>query len=87
MLQIRNASLGQPSLFRTYLSERIGYRIASRGSVSTVLGLFCAALLLSGVALARWRRLAHLAWVAPGLALMAAVPWSDLVCGLSGPFR
>jgi len=74
MLQIRNPSLGQPSLFRSYLSERIGYRIASRGSVSTLLGLFCAALLLSGVALARWRRLAHLAWVAPGLALLAAVP-------------
>ena len=74
MLQIRNPPLGQPSLFRTYLSERIGYRIASRGPVSAVLGLFCAALLLSGVALARWRRLEHLAWVAPGLALAAAVP-------------
>jgi hypothetical protein len=74
LLQIRNPSLGQPSLFRTYLSERIGYRIASRGPVSAVLGLFCAALLLSGVALARWRRLEQLAWIAPGLALVAAVP-------------
>ena len=74
LLQIRNPSLGQPSMFRTYLSERIGYRIASRGPVSAVLGLFCAALLLSGVALARWRRLEHLAWIAPGLALAAAVP-------------
>ena len=74
LLQIRNPALGQPSLFRSYLSERIGYRIASRGPVSAVLGLFCAALLLSGVVFARWKRLEHLAWIAPGLALAAAVP-------------
>ncbi len=78
MLQMRNPPLGQPSLFRSYLSERIGYRIASRGPVSAVLGLFCAALLLAGVVLARRKRLEHLAWIAPGLALAAAVPLAGL---------
>jgi len=74
LLQARIPPLSEPGQFRPYLTERIGYRIASRGPVSAVLGLFCVALLLAGIVLARRKRLEHLAWLAPGLALAAAVP-------------
>ncbi len=74
LLQVRRPPVGESSQFRGYLTERIGYRITSRGPVSAVLGLFCAALLLAGIVLARRKRLEHLAWIAPGLALAAAVP-------------
>ncbi len=78
LIQARTPPLGRPELFRDYLAERIGYRIASRGPVSAILGLFCAGLLLAGVVLARRRRLEHLAWISPGLALLAAVPLAGL---------
>jgi len=78
LLQLPEPPLCEPGVFRDYLSERIGYRIASRGPVSGVLGLFCGALLLAAVGLARRRRLEHLAWIAPGLALAAAVPLAGL---------
>ncbi len=70
--------LGEPSIFRDYLSEKIGYRIASRSSVSTLLGLFCGALLLAGVGLAWRRRLEHFAWIAPLLAAAATIPLAAL---------
>jgi hypothetical protein len=78
LIQLRTPPLGRPDVFRDYLSQRIGYRIASRRPVSAILGLFCAGLLLSGVALARGRRLEHLAWIAPCLALLAAMPLAGL---------
>lgn len=74
LLQPLQPPLCQPAALRDYLSERVGYRIASRGAVSGLLGLFCGSLLLAGVGLARWRRLEHLAWLAPALALAAAAP-------------
>jgi len=78
LLRLREPPLCQPGVFRAYLSERIGYRIESRGPVSGLLGLFCGGLLLAAVALARRRRLEHLAWIAPSLALAAAVPLAGL---------
>jgi hypothetical protein len=78
MLQVQDPPLCSPEVFRGYLFEKIGYRIASRGAVSAVLGLFCGGLLLAGVGLAWRRRLEHLAWIAPGLALAAAVPLAGL---------
>lgn len=78
LLQGRTPPLGRPGVFRDYLLQRIGYRIASRGPVSAILGLFCGGLLLAGVALAGRRRLEHLAWIAPCLGLLAAVPLAGL---------
>jgi len=78
LIQARTPPLGRPELFRDYLSEKIGYGIASRGPVSAILGLFCAGLLLSGVVLARRRRLEHLAWISPCLALLAAAPLAGI---------
>ncbi|TVS18145.1 MAG: hypothetical protein EA424_11440 [Planctomycetaceae bacterium] len=78
LLQNDRPPLGQPSMFRDYLFERIGYRIASRSSVTTLLGLFCGALLLAGVGLAWRRRLEHFAWIAPLLAVAATIPLAAL---------
>ncbi len=78
LFQGRTRPLASPGVFRDYLSEKIGYRITSRGPVSVILGLFCGGLLLAGVALARRRRLEHLAWIAPCLGLLAAVPLAGL---------
>jgi hypothetical protein len=78
LLRINDPPLCKSSVFRDYLSERVGYRIVSRGPVSGLLGLFCGALLVAGVGLARRRKLEHLAWIAPGLALAAAVPLAAL---------
>lgn len=78
LLRPRPEPLAQPAVFRDYLTERIGYRIASRGPVGVILGLFCAALLVAGASLARLRRPEHLAWIAPCLTLLAAVPLSGL---------
>lgn len=74
LLQHDRPPLGDPSIFRDYLSEKIGYRIASRSSVSTLLGLFCGALLLAGIGLTWRRRLEHFAWIAPLLAVAATIP-------------
>jgi hypothetical protein len=60
--------------FAPYLAEQIGYRIVPRGLVAAVLGFFCVALLLAGAVLARQRRLEHLGWLAPGAAVLAALP-------------
>jgi hypothetical protein len=78
LLQRNDPPLCAPESLRAYLFEKIGYRIASRGSVSALLGVFCGALLLASVGLAWRRRLEHLAWIVPGLALMAAVPLAAL---------
>lgn len=78
LLRFAEPPLCPPEVFRDYLSERVGYRIASRQSVSGLLGLFCGALLLAGVGLTRWRRLEHLAWITPVLALATAVPLAAL---------
>ncbi|NLF71604.1 MAG: hypothetical protein GX575_21440 [Candidatus Anammoximicrobium sp.] len=78
LFQERQPPLASPDVFCAYLSQRIGYRIASRGPVGAILGLFCVGLLVAGVVLARRRRLEHLAWLAPGLGLLAAVPLAGL---------
>ena len=78
LLQSNDPPLCAPENFRDYLFEKIGYRIASRGSVSALLGVFCGALLLASVGLAWRRRLEHLAWIVPGLALITAVPLAGL---------
>lgn len=78
LIKVRPPPLAQPEVFRDYLSEKIGYRVASRGPVSAILGLFCGLLLLAGAGLARRRHLEHLAWIAPCLALAAAAPLAGL---------
>ncbi|MFH1920342.1 MAG: hypothetical protein ABIP48_10720 [Planctomycetota bacterium] len=61
----------EPRQFEPYLSEQIGYRIASRGSVIGVLGTFCLVLLGSGTWLARTRRLERMVWIGPIAAALA----------------
>jgi hypothetical protein len=57
-----------------YLAEQVGYEIPSRRPVLMLLGSFAGALLLISLCLAWAGRLAQLGWIAPTLALFAAVP-------------
>ena len=52
------------------LTQQIGYRIVSQGSVAAILGAFCLSLLVAGLWCMRQGRLEHLLWFAP---LAAAV--------------
>lgn len=58
--------------WKPLLEERIGYRIVSRGTVSAVLGLSCAALVVAAVWLGRHGRLERLGWAAPLMSLASA---------------
>lgn len=55
----------------TYVSDRIGYQVPSRGSVFTVLLIFCGVIFVSGLVLASKQRLEHLSWMAAIAAMIA----------------
>ena len=55
-----------------YLTQRIGYKVAGRGSVFGILGSFCGLLVLAAVCLARRQQLERMIWVAPVAALVTA---------------
>lgn len=60
------------SLLQSLLTKQIGYEVVSRNRVLLVLGGFCLLLPLAGVWLQRRSRMERLAWLAPGLAVLAA---------------
>jgi hypothetical protein len=60
----------------TYVSDRIGYQVPSRGAVFTVLLIFCGVIFAGGMVLASRQRLEHLSWMA---AIAAVVATSVLV--------
>lgn len=65
-----------PQEFAQVLSDQIGYRIVGRGNVLAVLSTFCLGLAAAAgwlVARGRTAQLAHLGWIGPTGALMAAV--------------
>ena len=61
----------QPVL-QSMARDQIGYTVLGRGPVLVVLGLFTLALLIGGLALTQRGGLAHLGWIAPALAVVAA---------------
>jgi len=71
LFEPREPPLVEPRQFEPYLSEQIGYRIVSRGSVIGVLGTFCLVLLGSGVWLTWTKRLERMAWIGPTAAAVA----------------
>jgi hypothetical protein len=62
-----------PADFQAYLAGRIGYRIVGRGTVVTILSMFCLGLLVVAAWLSRRGQLAHLGWLGPVTALSAAL--------------
>ncbi len=54
-----------------YVTDRIGYRIPSRGTVLGILGMFCAVILAGGLRLVLRHQLERLSWWAVGSALIA----------------
>ena len=63
-----------PEDWEPFLLEQVGYRILGRGSVLTILSLYCLALIGLGTMLQRSARLDRLVWVGPLAAACAAVP-------------
>lgn len=59
-------------ILRSVASQQIGYTVMGRAPVITVLGVFTLALLGAGLFLAQRDNLAHLGWLAPVLACVAA---------------
>jgi len=55
----------------TYVSDRIGYQVPSRGAVFTVLLIFCAVIFAGGLVLASRQMLEHLSWMAAIAAMIA----------------
>jgi len=56
----------------SYVADRIGYRIPSRGAVLSILGLFCLSILVAGTFLVARRQLEYLPAVAVVACLLAA---------------
>ena len=81
-LQILTSHLFRPdasdllpdSAIAPVLSEEIGYQIAPRWLVMSILAAFCGALLLVGLFLAGRSQLERMLWIAPVIAISAAVP-------------
>jgi hypothetical protein len=59
-----------------YVAERIGYQIVPRTPVAAILTVFVLGLAVMGAVLVHKGRPSHLAWLAPTLVLMAAIPLS-----------
>ena len=68
----RQPPILKPQQFEPYLSEQIGYRIVSRGSVIGVLGTFCLVLLGSWVWMSHKGRPDRMVWLGPVAAAVAA---------------
>jgi hypothetical protein len=71
-LQRRDPPALEPEKLGPFVSEQIGYQIVRRSTVVWVLGGFCVALAASGLWLRRRGKLERLAWIGPGLAVLAA---------------
>jgi len=72
LFQPREPPIVEREALEPYLSEQIGYRIVSRGSIGGILGAFCMVLLVGGAWLARRERLDRMVWLGPTAAVVAA---------------
>lgn len=71
LLQYAPKPLDHAEVFDEYLAGQIGYKTASRNTVASILGGFCAALLCATIWLGRRRKLDRMLWFGPAAAVVA----------------
>ncbi len=74
VMEPRTPSPSEEADFEEYLMNKVGYRIASRTTVVTLMSLFCGGLIAAAFVLHRGQRLDRMAWVAPAFAIAATLP-------------
>lgn len=68
----------EPEELRPFLAQQIGWRIVSRTPILIILISFVGALAVAGVVTTRSGKTGRLAWIAPGIALLATLPIAGL---------